>query len=88
MTKLYGKESLGTVEWATATVMVFCTSDQVHVRCQVMDRPRLIIIKLNIHIQPKLRTHGKKVPKHLNIAKLKTAASCKQIFVKALEERL
>ena len=48
---------------------------------------RLIITKLNIRIQPKRRPQGKKAPKRLNVAKLKTD-SCKQSFVDALEERL
>jgi len=48
---------------------------------------RLIITKLNIRMQPKRRPQGKKAPKRLNVAKLKTG-SCKQSFVNALEERL
>ena len=48
---------------------------------------RLIVSKLNIHVQPKRRPQGKKAPRRINITKLKDCSS-KQAFVDTLGERL
>ena len=41
---------------------------------------RLVVSKLNLHIQPVRRPHGKKVPKRLDISKLKQG-SIRQAFI-------
>lgn len=48
---------------------------------------RLIVAKLNLHIQPKRRPQGKKAPKRLNVNKLKTETVQKS-FSETLAERL
>ena len=48
---------------------------------------RLIVSKLSIRIQPKRRPQGKKVPRRLNIMKLKDP-QIKLLFVEALGELL
>ena len=48
---------------------------------------RLIVIKLNIRVQPKRRPQGKKAPKRLNITQLKKT-NTKQCFEDILEVRL
>ena len=48
---------------------------------------RLIVAKLNLHIQPKRRPQGAKAPKRLNVNKLKVE-DVKKTFSEALSEQL
>ena len=48
---------------------------------------RLVVSKLNLHVQPKRRPQGVKAPKRLNINKLKSS-DLKQSFSHTLEQRL
>ena len=62
-----------------------CQSDNDYVWCRLLDR--LVVSKLNLRIQPVRRPQGKKVPKKLDVAKLKQDSK-RQAFVNDLCSRL